>query len=133
MRAVAAGTRGFVAVGLNGDDSGARAWTSPDGRVWTAVPDAPSLRYYTSPLRMQSIAATPDGFVVGGWRSDAGNGSAVAWTSPDGVTWTQLPWQPSFSGGEMSGVAASGGSILAVGRTGYPDNNQATIWLGAGT
>jgi hypothetical protein len=132
MRAVVAGASGFVAVGLNGDDAGALAWTSPDGRVWTAVPDAPSLHYYTSPIRMQTIAATGDGYLAGGWRSDAGNGSAVAWASADGVSWTQMPWQPSFSGGEISGVAAADGTIVAVGRTGYPDNNQATIWRARG-
>jgi hypothetical protein len=130
MRAVAAGPNGFVAVGLNGHDDGALVWTSPNGRVWTAVADQPSL-HYASAVRMQSVVATSTGFVAGGWRSDAGNGSAVAWTSADGLTWTQMPWQPSLSGGEMTGVAATGGTIVAVGRTGYPDNNQATIWAGS--
>ena len=129
MRAVAATSTGFVAVGLNAGDDGARAWTSPDGRAWTAVPDQPAFHYYTLPVRMQSIVAGPGGLVVGGWRSDAGKGSGLAWTaSPDGLTWQPPTWQSSFSGGEIRGVALGGGTAIAVGRTGYPDWNQAAIW-----
>lgn len=130
MRAVAAGPSGFVAVGTNGHDDGAMAWTSPDGRAWTAAPDQPALRYYSLPLRMQAVAAAPGGFVAGGWRSDAGKGSAVTWTSADGVTWQGPAWESSFSGGQIRGVAVVDGSAVAVGRTGYPDWNQAVTWLG---
>jgi len=66
---------------------------------------------------------------AGGWRSDAGKGSAVTWTSLDGVTWQPPTWEPSFSGGQITGVAISGASVVAVGRTGYPDWNTAAIWM----
>jgi hypothetical protein len=132
MRAVTAGTSGFVAVGLNAHDDGAQAWTSPDGRDWTAIPDQPSLHYYDRlAMRMQSIVATPDGFLAGGWRSDAGKGSAVTWASADGVTWQPSVWEPSFSGGQIRGLGVLGGSVVAVGRTGYPDWNTAAIWISA--
>jgi hypothetical protein len=127
MRAVTATDEGFVAVGLNGRDDGARVWRSRDGLTWSAVPDQPAFQYFGAPVRMQAITAEPDGLVVGGWRSDAGKGSAVVWTSPDGTDW-QAAWETSFSGGEIDGVVAAEGSVVAVGRTGYPDWNQATIW-----
>ncbi len=128
-RAVAVTPTGFVAVGLNGHDNGARTWTSPDGLTWTAAPDQPGFDYFQLPLRMQSIAVGPKGLVAAGWRSDAGKGSAVTWKSRDGVTWQGPTWQTSFSGGQMTGLVVSGGAVFAVGRTGYPDWNQATIWV----
>jgi hypothetical protein len=131
MRAVAVTASGFVAVGQNGRDDGALAWTSPDGLVWTAVPDQPAFHYLSMPVRMQTVVAGPTGLIAGGWRSDAGNGSAVTWTSADGVTWSGPVWEPAFSGGQISGLGVSGGALVAVGRTGYPDNNQAAIWVSA--
>lgn len=129
MRAVIATASGFVAVGLNGHDDGALAWTSPDGLAWTAAPDQAAFHYGQLAMRMQSIVAGPTGFVAGGWRSDVGKGSAVTWTSTDGVSWQPPTWEPAFSGGQITGVAVSGHTIVAVGRTGYPDWNQATVWL----
>ncbi len=130
MRAVTVTSSGFLAVGLNGGDDGARAWTSPDGLAWTALADQPAFHSHSSPVRMQSVVAGPAGFVAGGWRGDAANGSAVAWTSADGVAWQQSPWEPTFSGGQITGLALSGGAtVIAVGRTGYPDNDQAMVWV----
>jgi hypothetical protein len=128
IRAVAVTPTGFVAVGLNGKDTGARTWTSSDGLDWTAAPDQPAFLYYGLPVRMQSVVAGPFGLVAGGWRSDAGKGSSVTWTSTDGVTWQGPVWESSFSGGQITGVAVSTGGVVAVGRTGYPDWNQAWIW-----
>ena len=131
MLTVAVTASAFVAVGQNGHDDGALVWTSPDGLVWTAAPDQPAFHYAQMPVRMQSVVAGPSGLVAGGWRSDAGNGSAVAWTSADGVTWSGAAWETTFSGGQVSGLAVSGRAVVAVGRTGYPDNNQAAIWVSA--
>jgi len=130
MRAVIATAQGFVAVGLNGQDTGAAAWTSSDGLTWTAVADQPGFHYFTLAVRIQSVTATADGsLVAGGWRSDPGKGSAVTWTSSDGITWQGPTWEDSFSGGQITGVAAIGGTVVAVGRTGYPDWNVASAWL----
>ncbi len=129
MKAVTATPSGFVAVGLNGHDDGAMAWTSPDGLAWTAAPDQPAFHYGQQPMRMQSVVSVSDGLVVGGWRSDVAKGSSVTWTSVDGVTWQPPVWETAFSGGQIAGVATIGHNVVAVGRTGYPDWNQATIWV----
>ena len=128
MAAVTVGPNGFIAVGKDAKDLGAAVWTSPDGKVWTAVADQPSFHYYLLPLRMQSIVATPDGYLVGGWRSDVGKGSGVVWRSADGQTWSDPEWQTTFSGGQITGVAVTDNRAIIVGRTGYPDWNRATIW-----
>ena len=129
MLAVAVTPSAFVAVGVNGHDDGALTWSSTDGLSWTAAPDQPAFHYARMPIRMQSVVAGPAGLVAGGWRSDAGNGSAVTWTSADGATWSGPVWEPSFSGAQVTGLAVSSGGLVAVGRTGYPDNNQASIWV----
>jgi hypothetical protein len=119
---------GFIAVGKNSEDLGAAVWTSTDGSTWQAVPDQPAFHYFLQPLRMQSIVSTPDGYFVGGWRSDVAKGSAVLWRSSDGQTWGEHEWQTTFSGGESTGVAVTDDRAIVVGRTGYPDWNRATIW-----
>jgi hypothetical protein len=130
MRAVAATGTGFVAVGLRPGDAGAKVWTSHDGMRWEAVPDQPAF-HAAGPARMLAVASAPDGVIVAtGWRADAGNGSSVAWTARDPSSWRQEPWQASFSGGQMPGLTFADARFVAVGRTGYPDNNQATIWVG---
>ncbi len=129
MRAVLATATGFLAVGLNGHDDGAMSWSSPDGLTWTAAPDQPSFHYGQLPMRMQSIVGWAGGYLAGGWRSDQAKGSAVTWTSADGVTWRPWVWETEFSGGQITGVAMLGGTAVAVGRTGYPDWNQATVWF----
>ena len=130
MRAVVATPAGFVAVGLDAHDDGARVWTSADGLRWTAVPDQEAFRSFGQPVRMHSVALGPGGLVAGGWRSDPGKGSALTWASADGRQWSAT-WQVSFSGAQIDGVAILGGTGVAVGRTGYPDTNTAAIWIRA--
>ena len=129
MRAVTSTADGFVAVGYATTDDGARVWRSADGTTWSPVDDQASLDNHSSPIRMLSVAADERGLVAGGWRADAANGSSAAWTSPDGVHWTAAPWVPAFSGGQIPGVAVAGDLALGVGRSGYPDNNQAAAWV----
>jgi hypothetical protein len=130
MASVETTPRGLIAVGKNGSDMGADAWTSTDGLSWTAIADQSAFHYYDLPLRMRAVVAAPTGILVGGWRSDAGKGSAVTWFAAYDTVWSAATWEPSFSGGQITGmaVAADGGVAVAVGRTGYPDWNRATIW-----
>jgi hypothetical protein len=122
---------GFVTVGLNGTDSGAAVWVSGAGG-WHAVADQDAFRYDTNPLRMLDVTVAGSTLVAVGWRSDAGNGSAVAWTSRDGSVWTRDPVQPMFYGATASAAATTaGGSVAAVGTAGYPDNDAAAVWMRA--
>ncbi|HEY3336334.1 MAG TPA: hypothetical protein VGK16_13965, partial [Candidatus Limnocylindrales bacterium] len=110
-------------------DDRAMAWTSPDGTAWTAQPTTPSLENHDKPIRLLAIAAGHGTLLGAGWKSDAGNGSGVVWSSPDGVTWERLPDQVSMSGASLAGVALVGSLPVVVGTSGYPDNDQASAWL----
>ena len=127
--AVLAWPRGLVAVGVNASDTGAMAWTSADGVSWQAAPDQAAFQYYGLPVRLQALTLVGGTWVAAGWRSDPGKGSSVAVTSEDGRTWSALPWQASFSGGEIDALATSGGTLVAAGRVGYPDDDKAAVWV----
>lgn len=129
MRAVAVGGPGFVAVGLGTNDDQAAVWTSKDGSTWQQVADSPVFAHYTLPVRMAAVTSFAGGVAAVGWRSDAGNGSAVAWVSPDGATWAIAPDLPTFSGAEMNGLTVGQRGLVAVGLSGYPDNDQAAVWI----
>ncbi len=130
LRSVTAGGPGLVAVGLGGADDRAMSWTSPDGSRWQVGPDSADLHAYSLPIRMVAVAAGPSGLQAVGTKNDGGNGSAVTWSSDDGVRWLRAPQVPSFSGAGMSGVAWRGTTVVAVGLAGYPDEDTATVWLG---
>ncbi len=72
------------------------------------------------------------GFVADGWRSDAGNGSAVVWRSSDGMAWTRFPQDASFSGAGMAAILDRPASprLLAAGTKGWPDTHAAQVWVG---
>ena len=128
MLAVAAGERGFAAVGENTDQTGAAAWTSADGSVWSPAPVQPSLANGGLQMVMAAVAADGPGFVSSGWKTDAGNGSAVVWRSSDGSTWARYPQDSSFSGAGMAAVLATP-RLLAAGTMGWPDTHAAEVWI----
>ncbi|MHB8958215.1 MAG: hypothetical protein ACYDAN_01130 [Candidatus Limnocylindrales bacterium] len=129
MRAVVATASGLVAVGVNAQDAGAAAWTSTDGWTWQAVADQPAFHFYQLPVRLQALALVNGTLVAGGWRSDPGKGSSVVVMSTDGETWSALPWQASFSGGQIDGLATANRTLVAAGRAGYPDTDTAAVWV----
>lgn len=49
--------------------------------------------------------------------------------SPDGWAWSPLPWQASFSGGQIDALATANGTLVAAGRIGYPDDDKAAVWV----
>jgi hypothetical protein len=129
MLAVAAGPDGFAAVGENVEQTAAAAWTTTDGSDWVAAPDQDALANGGLEMVIEAVSAAPGGgFVADGWRSDAGNGSAVVWRSPDGGTWTRLPQDNSFSGAGMAAILASP-RLLCAGTKGWPDTHAAEVWL----
>ena len=128
MRAVTADSTGFEAVGLGSADDQAQAWISPDGSDWQVVPDSPALHVGHLPMRMFAVAPSNVGLVAVGWKSDAGNGSGVAWISSDGIRWKRSPDLPTLFGAEMTGVVSTGPRLVGVGTSGYPDNDNASVW-----
>jgi hypothetical protein len=77
---------------------------------------------------MYAAAPSSVGLVAVGWKSDAANGSAVVWISPDGTRWQRTPDLPTFFGAEITGVVAAGPGLVGVGTGGYPDNDNASVW-----
>jgi hypothetical protein len=116
MTSVVATARGYVAGGSVGPElfeRHARLWSSPDGIDWKAVPDDPDA---FANAEVRAITRFSDGFVavgvIGAAQEPTG---AVAWTSPDGTSWTRVD-DPSFVGGiAVAVVAAPFGGLVAVG------------------
>ena len=127
MTSVVALPSGFVAGGSVGPellDRHARFWTSRDGATWAPVADDPSA---FANAEVRSIARLGDGFVaVGVVGSAQGATAAVAWTSPDGRTWSRVD-DPAFAGGvAVSVIAAPFGGLVAVGSD--VGRREATAW-----
>jgi hypothetical protein len=130
MLAVATLGSSFVAVGENVDQTAAEAWTSADGSTWQEAPAQPGLENGGLQMVMTAVAASAanSGVVAAGWRTDAGNGSAVVWRSADGITWDRLPQDVTFSGAGLACVIASP-RVLVAGTMGWPDTHAAQVWV----
>lgn len=127
MTAVAAGPEGFVAGGSAGPellDRHARFWTSTDGITWEPVPDDP-VAFANAEVR--AITPFEGGFIaVGVVGTVQDHTGAVAWTSPDGVSWMRVD-DPDFVDGEAVAVAlAPFGGLVAVGSE--VDRGSAAAW-----
>ena len=93
-----------------------------DGRTWSAPVPLP--RRGTNGA-VEAVAAGPAGWVAVGTvlqYDDAGDGdvrfawqSGIAWTSPDGVTWTAVQDGGAFAGASMYGIAWTSQGFIAVG------------------
>jgi hypothetical protein len=128
MLAVAAGQSGFAAVGETSLQTGAAAWASVDGSTWAAAPAQPALDNGGLQMVMTAAAGDGSGFVASGWKTDAGNGSAVVWHSSDASAWIRYPQDVSFSGAGMAAVMAVP-RFLAAGTMGWPDTHAAEVWI----
>ncbi|HXX59746.1 MAG TPA: hypothetical protein VEI48_00480 [Candidatus Sulfotelmatobacter sp.] len=120
---------GLVAAGedLSGDQG--VVWTSSTGAVWkrgtvTAYHGSVGIQ-----VRMYAaLAGGPGAVVVGTATEGIQYGAAVAWTSKDGLTWTQQPAGVEFADGELTGLTAARSRLYAVGDRGAPDVYVATVW-----
>ena len=143
MNDVVPGGPGFIAVGLAPDHPGsttavaihAVVWTSSDGTAWSRVPDA-SLFHAPSGTdqqfgdSMQSVTVADGRIVaVGLVGTQDAVGSAVAWWSTDGRTWSRSSGER-FPYGQMFHVTAVPGGFLATGPSG-PDSCLGGIWQSA--
>jgi hypothetical protein len=128
MLAVAAGRDGLCAVGETVDQTGAAAWSSTDGLTWISAAAQPGLENDGMQMVMMSIGWDGSDFFADGWRSDAGNGSAVVWQSGDCESWTHLPQDVTFSGAGMAAILVAP-RLLAGGTMGWPDTHAAQVWI----
>ncbi len=85
-----------------------------------------------STLALTALTATPHGFVAAAGSGRGGRSDVELWTSPDGRSFTQeRPQGLGLSGrGDqwLTGLAASGGDLLAVGVTADHRGEQPTLW-----
>ena len=98
------------------------------GRTWRPV----TLRSQRGPVTVTAVAAMRGGFTAVGTFGTAGDRDVVVWTSSDGGGWTmQVPNGTGLSGPgihEITGLAASGGTLTGVGFTASESAEQPTIW-----
>jgi hypothetical protein len=110
----AAGPRGYVITGTVAQPGGGYSrdvWWSPDLVNWTRAHD---VNETTGSNQVHAVAAGPSGFVSAG----AHERLPVAWTSPDGRTWTAvlLPLPAGASAGVIQQVAVNGNHAVALGQ-----------------
>ena len=133
MASVTVGGPGLVAVGGAGpgEDREWRAavWTSPDGIAWSRVPHNEAL---FGRAIMNSITVGGPGLVaVGTATLDPDYDGAAVWTSPDGITWSRVPYNEAvFGGATIQSVTAGGPGLVAVGWDGHPHGgiSNAVVW-----
>ncbi len=98
------------------------AWTSPDGRAWTRLPDSPafvSSRSFWEDIVADVIPAG-EGFIAVGMEQE-GDGSAAdaaAWFSSDGRRWTRAKVRDGV-GRTMDQVVATDHGLVAIGEAEY--------------
>ena len=133
MTTVLATADGFVAGGSVGPElfeRHARLWTSSDGAKWQPVADESDA---FADAEVRSIADTGHGLVAVGLVGSAQRSTgSVAWTSPDGRTWTRAPSEPSrqYHGKiRMTDVTAVGSQLIAVGNYVGLQRGTAISWV----
>lgn len=121
MRGLAAGGPGFIATGYDtsGDDWDAAVWTSPDGLVWTRLPDVDGVFGGPGRQSADSVVAGDDMVVAVGHDVDDVDQDVAVWVSPDGLAWTRVAHDEEVFGGDgnqaSEAVASTDSGFVAVG------------------
>lgn len=132
LQRVAVSGRRVVALGEEISASGGQAAfaevSANDGGTWRQV----LLPSPHGPAVVTALTAAGGGFAAAGAYGAPGNLDVVVWTSPDGRAWTaKEPRGTGLSGTgiqEITGLAASGGTLTGVGFTATQDGEQPTLW-----
>ena len=132
LQRVAVSGRHAVALGLESWPSGGQtafAEVSADrGRTWQPV----SLPSPHGDAAVTAVTPLSGGFTAVGTDDTSGDRDVVVWTSADGTGWTvQAPNGTGLSGHgvqQITGLAASGGTLTGVGFTATEAAEQPTVW-----
>lgn len=109
-------------------DGDATAFTSPDGKTWTAV-DTTGLSG-PGPQDIARLIRLPNNtyLALGSVLSGAKRGPAI-WTSTDGVKWDSSPYVPQDGSPTLQGIAAQpDGKLLTCGTVGSGDPLPLSCW-----
>lgn len=127
---VAAPGGGFIAGGSVGPElfeRHARFWRSADGVDWVPVPDDAAA---FAEAEVRAIVRFGDGYVATGVTGSVQDiTGSVAWTSPDGMTWTRVDDPALAAGRAVALVNAPFGGLVAVGSDRTED--EALAWVSA--
>jgi hypothetical protein len=132
MVSVTAAGPGLVAVGPDLSDFEAGVWTSPDGITWSRPPADTAVAGGIHIRFMSGVTAGGPGLVAVGWEATPGEIDATAWTSADGISWSQVPTLAAALAGEavqsMLSVTAGGPGLVAVGLDSSTGDEDAAVW-----
>lgn len=81
------------------------------------------------PGGLVDVVAAGPGLVAVGYRSWETPTQSTVWTSPDGVTWTEVPAPGDFDLGRMTSVASGSNGLVAVGRPSEGARVGASFWV----
>jgi hypothetical protein len=78
------------------------------------------------------VTAGGPGLVAVGEDGSSGDAAAAVWTSPDGITWSPVPYDEAVFGGagiqSMLSVTGGGPGLVAVGSDGAGGDRDAAVW-----
>jgi hypothetical protein len=123
---------GLVAVGSQIDRRMAAAWTSPDGRTWTEAPNETSRQHPGGFAWLTDVVAIGGVVIAVGDIQGLQRGTAMAWVSPDGLTWERSNRHPVQEGAEFYAIAPGGPGAFVVGAFGAPDSYVPEVWISPG-
>lgn len=129
-RAITATPDGFVAVGSGCCPDEAAVWLSPDGLSWARLPDQPGF----ADTAMLGVTSTPDGIVAVGCSAVMECMSGLAWSSPDGRSWSEsvlLDMLPLGAASTSAGILALGSSEPYEGDAALSTSDDGVTWAGA--
>lgn len=122
--ALAAGLGGLAAIGSDADGR-AMSWHSADGTTWLDPRATFGKGAGTDRVKVTDVIDDGPGWLAVGredpycnFNCDLDPVKALVWTSADGLTWTRIADQQTFSRGAMTSVAHTSTGFVAVGSAG---------------
>jgi hypothetical protein len=118
IESVTAGGPGLVAVGYDSAEESGAVWTSPDGITWSRVPNDEAVFGGEGDQLLNGVTVWErDLLVAVGSVTGPESVHSIAWTSPDGISWSRVPREEdAFGQGQVINSVTTGGpGLVAVG------------------